>query len=178
MAQPRSVPAARPLGAMPVTNPTASSRVYGDGRALSQRWFSGSWHARYTASMSSFRMGRRSRRSVRTVSVVRSTSVRSRAMPHRAGTRAAAASGYPGAGSVVSRRILPSDVAEDPVDGDLDDHPRRVGARLAVALGVAALGLGDRLVLVADHRTALEGQPPSPLDLADRHPRLPLTHVP
>src|SRR5919107_3590726 len=111
----------------------------------SQRWFSGSWQARRMSWTSSCRGGRSTSRAVRTTSVGRSTPVRS-----TAGGSGGTASG----------------VAEDAVDGDLDDHPRRVHPRLAVALGVATLGLGDRLVLVADDGGALERHPAASLDLA------------
>src|SRR5688572_3898483 len=104
-----------------VTKSTASARVYGSGTGI-QRWMPSSWQARNTSSTSAGRYGRSTSRSVRTTSVVRSTSARSMAMALR--------------------------VAEDAVDGDLDDHPRRVHPGLAVALGVAALGLADGLVVV------------------------------
>src|SRR5688572_31362552 len=126
-------------------NATASSRVYGDGMG-SQRWLSGSWLERSTSSTSSWRGGRSTSRAVRSISVGRSTPLKSTAG---------------GSG------VMASGVAEDAVDGDLDDHARRVDPRLSVALGIAALGLGDGPVVVADDGLALERHPAASLDLAD-----------
>src|SRR3712207_5828273 len=96
---------------------------------------SGSWQARKIASTSSGRCGRRTSRSVRTTSVVRSTAERSRLTGPSSG------------------------VAEDPVHRDLEDDARGVLPWLLVPAGVALHGIGDGVGVVAHYRRPLEGCP-------------------
>lgn len=60
---------------------------------------------------------------------------------------------------------------EHPFDLHLDDHPPRVGARGAVALRVAQLGVTHGVPVAVDLRSALQRQPPGAVDLTQhRHP--------
>src|SRR6478736_9754916 len=55
--------------------------------------------------------------------------------------------------------------AEHALDAHLDDDPARVDARGAVALGVAQLGVADRVRIVADGGLTLQGNPACAVDL-------------
>ena len=105
--------AARALGPLPRRVPRRTRGRPPACRArerVIQRWISGSWQARNTASTSSGRKGRSTSRSVRTISVVRSSR------------------------QSMSTVTAPwSGVAQDPVDRDLQDDAGRVHARLPVA---------------------------------------------
>ncbi|PVZ08429.1 putative F420-dependent oxidoreductase [Actinomycetospora cinnamomea] len=69
-----------------------------------------------------------------------------------------------------SRSRRRSAAPQHPGDRDLQHHAARVLPRRAVALRVAAFGVGDAVGVVADHRPPLERRPPRAVDLADRHP--------